>query len=47
MLEVGNSKAEINKVEETYKIESKTILEVKSILQKQKEMNFYINISKD
>lgn len=47
MLKVGNSKSEINKVEETYKIESKTILEVKSILQKQKEMNFYINISKD
>lgn len=47
MSEVGSQRSEVGKIEELYKVESKKIEEVREILQKQKEMIFYINTSKD
>ena len=46
-MEFGSQRSEVDKIEELYKVESKKIEELKNILQKQKEMIFYINTSKD
>lgn len=47
MLEVRCQKLDIGNVEDLYKIENKTIEEIKNILTEQKEMIFYINTDKD
>ena len=42
-MEIGSQKSEVEKIEDLYKIESKSIQDIKSILKEQKEMIFYIN----
>lgn len=45
--DVRSQKSDVGEVEELYKIESRSIEEIKDILHKQKEMIFYINTKKD
>ena len=45
--EVGEQKSEVGKIENLYKVEIKSIEEIKVILEEQKEMFFYITTNKD
>lgn len=45
--EVGNIKTEFNDIEQLYKIENKSLEEIKKIIEEQKEMTFCINTVKD